>query len=227
MASLHQLPLTMSNWRSVWLISVLLAHKFFDDKSLHLRGFVRFCPIFTLSELKMLERSALTLLSYSVAVKPSLYVKYYFELRQLFSEISGPSSGIWTLEALTLCQSRKLETRSLLAEKSAQTYEDATRTDRTPYLIRPCPWGLARSCISPLEKVLDYGILFYVCGKITCHIYFIDLLPLVDAVSQYVLFLILSYMQSYFPDVCFLCLYFFLIFVQQAIYILMLLFFIT
>ena len=139
MASLHQLPLTMSNWRSVWLISVLLAHKFFDDKSLHLRGFVRFCPIFTLSELKMLERSALTLLSYSVAVKPSLYVKYYFELRQLFSEISGPSSGIWTLEALTLCQSRKLETRSLLAEKSAQTYEDATRTDRTPYLIRPCP----------------------------------------------------------------------------------------
>ena len=46
-------------------------------------------PSFTKEFLKALEKKALALLLFTTAVQPSKYAKYYFELRQIYSEITG------------------------------------------------------------------------------------------------------------------------------------------
>lgn len=49
---------------------------------------------------------------YTLGVKPSLYAKYYFELRTLFYERNGScplESNEWTLKPLSIIKARRLE----------------------------------------------------------------------------------------------------------------------
>lgn len=139
MSSLSGILLTMVNWRALWLISVILAQKVWDDKPFKTSKFSDFITSFTKPLLRKMERSALELLNYLLGVKPSLYVQYYFDLRELFTEISGPKHGDWSLGQLTTVQYKRLEVRSYMADKRAVTLEDVTRRESTPFVIRQCP----------------------------------------------------------------------------------------
>lgn len=81
--------LTMSNWRGMWLGSVVLAQKVWDDSSLRTSSFASILPGVTKSQLKGLELKIFTLLGYCTSVKPSVYARFYFELREIFKSITG------------------------------------------------------------------------------------------------------------------------------------------
>eukprot|EP00742_Colponemidia_sp_Colp-10_P004789 GILJ01005109.1.p1 GENE.GILJ01005109.1~~GILJ01005109.1.p1 ORF type:complete len:277 (-),score=25.67 GILJ01005109.1:64-840(-) len=77
------LPLHATNWRPLVFCALLVAQKVWDDRYLGNADFAYIYPFFNLVEVNDLERKFLRLLQYHVTVKPSMYAKYYFELRSL------------------------------------------------------------------------------------------------------------------------------------------------
>lgn len=109
--AVHHLPLTMLNWRSLWLVAIILAQKVWDDRPLRTSTFSKIIPSFSKQHLRKLEANALHLLQYLTNVKPSLYAKYYFELRDLFTEIMGFQQSEWGVKPLNMAQGKQLESR--------------------------------------------------------------------------------------------------------------------
>ena len=109
LASKCQLVLTMANWRAVWLTSIILAQKMWNDRPVKTGSVAKFLPRFDKAALRGLEARALQLLEFSVGVKPSLYVKYYFELRQLFTTIMGFELSEWSVKPLTVRNAARLD----------------------------------------------------------------------------------------------------------------------
>lgn len=118
MGNLKQLPLTMTNWRAVWLACIMVAQKMWDDKPLKTSAFAQLVPPITKTNLKDFELKTLQLLDYTVSVKPSLYVKYYFELRDLFVSIIGFKDSEWQVKPLSIRSAKRMEA---LAERSLRT----------------------------------------------------------------------------------------------------------
>lgn len=81
--------LTMNNWRGMWLGCIILAQKVWDDASLRTSSFASILPGVTKSNLKALELKIFMLLNYATSVKPSIYARFYFELREIFKTITG------------------------------------------------------------------------------------------------------------------------------------------
>lgn len=108
LASNCNLILKMSNWRAVWLTCVMLAQKMWNDRPIKTGSFAKILPLEKLA-LRNLEARGLQLLEFSVGVKPSLYVKYYFELRQLFTTIMGFKASDWRVKPLSVRQAYRLE----------------------------------------------------------------------------------------------------------------------
>lgn len=115
MGNLKQLALTMSNWRAVWLSCIMVAQKMWDDKPLKTSAFAQLVPPITKVNLKDFEIKVLQLLDFTVSVKPSLYVKYYFELRDLFVSIIGFQDAEWHVKPLSIRHAKRMEA---LAERS-------------------------------------------------------------------------------------------------------------
>lgn len=117
----NQLPLTMKNWRGFWVACIVLAQKVWDDKPLRTSSFVQLLPPVTKEQLRALEFRAFVLLDYSAQVKPSIYAKYYFELRSLFGEITGSDPRfMWALKPLSIVQGMRLADRSTRVEQQFQ-----------------------------------------------------------------------------------------------------------
>jgi len=81
--------LTMNNWRGMWLGAIILAQKVWDDASLRTSSFASILPGVTKHDLKALEVKIFKLLNYGTSVKPSIYARFYFELREIFKTITG------------------------------------------------------------------------------------------------------------------------------------------
>jgi len=109
MSSSGQLSLSMRNWRCVWLTCVILAQKMWDDRPLKTSAFTQLVPPLEKKHLRNFESKALELLDYSIGVKPALYVKYYFELRQLFISIIGFKESDWQMPALSIVKAKRLD----------------------------------------------------------------------------------------------------------------------
>lgn len=120
LTAMNQILLTYINWRSIWLVVIMLAQKVWDDRPLRTSDFVRILPDIDSKILRELEFQTLTMLKYITGVKPSLYAKYYFELRQLYSDISGsnPSCGEWALEPLSNYLASKLDMKNQKLEEN-------------------------------------------------------------------------------------------------------------
>jgi hypothetical protein len=120
LTSMNQLLLTQGNWRTVWLVVIMLAQKVWDDQPLRTSGFAKLLPDLELRTLRELEYETLTMLKYITGVKPSLYAKYYFELRQLYSDIMGtnPFCGEWALEPLSNYLTSKLDMKNAKLEEN-------------------------------------------------------------------------------------------------------------
>lgn len=118
------MPLHRNNWRLLFLSSLLLAQKVWDDKSL---GNVDFPLIWraavkgkradflNLKKVNALERKLLELLQYNVTVNSSLYAKYYFELRAL---CEANYKRQFSLSPLSAVRAARLEARSTTSENS-------------------------------------------------------------------------------------------------------------
>ena len=65
MTSMGSMPLTMRNWRAVWVISIILAQKMWDDRPLRSSAFAIILPSFSKQLLRDLELKALSLLQFS------------------------------------------------------------------------------------------------------------------------------------------------------------------
>lgn len=120
LTAMNQILLTYYNWRSIWLVVIMLAQKVWDDRPLRTSDFVRFLPDIDSKILRELEFQTLTMLKYITGVKPSLYAKYYFELRTLYSDILGsnPSCGEWALEPLSNYLASKLDMKNQKLEEN-------------------------------------------------------------------------------------------------------------
>jgi len=116
LTSMNHMPLTVHNWRAIWLVTIMLAQKVWDDKPLRSSGFIMLLPTLELKDLRRMEYRTLHLMKFITGVKPSLYAKYYFELRQLYSDIAGRAlAESW--EPLTDLTRSKLHHKDLKAEE--------------------------------------------------------------------------------------------------------------
>jgi len=106
------LPLTQSNWKPVTVSALVLAQKVWDDTPLINADFSLLYPALTAKEINLLERRFLNHLDFKLAISPSLYAQYYFELRSICEE--GTRS---MMRPLTSVQARRLSARTHLSEQ--------------------------------------------------------------------------------------------------------------
>lgn len=131
--SQHKLALTVKNWRGLWISSVILAQKVWDDIPVRTSAFASILPNLTKDHLRKMEMKAFSLLDFCTTVKPSVYAKYYFELRQLFFEISGGDPRyIWNLQPLSVVQAKRLDDRSGQKGQLMQRIPSSTASSRAP-----------------------------------------------------------------------------------------------
>ena len=135
-------PLTQSNWKPVAISALVLAQKVWDDTPLINADFSILYPALTVKEINFLERKFLDLLEFKLAVSPSLYAQYYFELRSICEEnanaaaqaaglVGGAARGGSGLGALSKVVLKKVEVRSHLSEeyqKDKQAYKRRSMT---------------------------------------------------------------------------------------------------
>jgi hypothetical protein len=87
--------ITKDNWKSILLVSVLLASKVWDDLSMQNADFAYFTP-FSLFQINDWERAFLRGLRYDVRVDPELYERLFHELR----------ARVGSAESIIECQKR-------------------------------------------------------------------------------------------------------------------------
>lgn len=113
MTSKNALPLTMKNWRGLFVGAIILAQKVWDDRPIKTTSFITLLPAVSKDRLISIELKVFQALEYITTVKSSLYAKYYFELRELFVQIVGNDTRfIWNIPSLTLHEGKKMELRS-------------------------------------------------------------------------------------------------------------------
>jgi regulation of enolase protein 1 (concanavalin A-like superfamily) len=131
--SMSSIPLTMQNWRAIWVVAAILAQKMWDDKPLKTSAFVQILPYFSKPLLRDLELKSLILIQFCTGVKPSLYAQYYFELRSLFQDInpgSSDESSKWISKPLSIINARRLETRSENTWETAKYRSSMTKSEK-------------------------------------------------------------------------------------------------
>ena len=120
-------PLTQSNWKPVAISALVLAQKVWDDTPLINADFSILYPALTVKEINFLERKFLDLLEFKLAVSPSLYAQYYFELRSICEENAnaaaqatgqpGKAGGMGGAGGLSKAVLKRVEVRSHLSEE--------------------------------------------------------------------------------------------------------------
>ena len=80
--------LHMNSWRGLWVGSIIVAQKIWDDVPLKTSSFKKLLPNVSKHNLNQLERNVLQLLAYSTCVKPSMYARIYFELNEIYNILS-------------------------------------------------------------------------------------------------------------------------------------------
>lgn len=89
MLQVYGVRFNKSTWKLIWLALIRLTQKIWDDTSIKASEFIKLLPPIDVPRLRKLEVRALTLIRYRIIVNPSLYAEYYFELRKIFTEITG------------------------------------------------------------------------------------------------------------------------------------------
>lgn len=155
--SRNKMPLTMQNWRGLWIASVIIAQKIWDDRPLKTSSFVRILPNTTKEQLKDVEMRAFTLLDFNTTVRPSVYAKYYFELRQLFKEIVGSNQRYqFKMEPMTIAEAKRLEYRTALRGATSARSTPMPSTSSTIGSLKSSPPSNA-SIISTPNNMFSPG----------------------------------------------------------------------
>lgn len=139
--SKNKIALTSKNWRGLWVASIILAQKVWDDTPLRTSSFADILPGVTKQQLRAMEFKAFVLLDYTTHVKPSTYARYHFELRVLFQSIfpTNPNEP-FPLKPLTVVEGVKLEDKSARAAKyfrlpTSSSSLDSRRSSDSPLTV--------------------------------------------------------------------------------------------
>ena len=76
---------TAHNWRGLWVGSIIIAQKLYDDFSKPTSKFVSLLPGITRLQLQSIEMKVFSLLSFDAYIPPALYTQAYYNLRTLFN----------------------------------------------------------------------------------------------------------------------------------------------
>ena len=126
--------LTMNNWRGMWLGSIILAQKVWDDVALRTSSFASVLPGVTKTQLKALELKVFTLLNFSTHVKPSLYARAYYDIRTIFKTIlTEYEGGVAWRRPLSVKRAKALFGGADVSETNPGT--DTPRRDLKPLLL--------------------------------------------------------------------------------------------
>ena len=125
--------LTMENWRGMWLGSIILAQKVWDDSALRTSSFASVLPGVTKTQLKALELKVFTLLNFSTHVKPSLYARAYYDIRTIFKTIlTEYEGGVAWRRPLSVKRAKRLFGG---ADYENAANNDSPRKDLKPLLL--------------------------------------------------------------------------------------------
>jgi len=122
--ALTNLTLHASNWRRVCFGAIIIASKIWEDTAVWNSDFRSVFPHLALNDLSKLEREYLRLLDFNVAIKSSIYAKYYFGLRTIAerTEINFP------ILPLTPEQEQEIEARSKGVEAKTKKFNPLLRS---------------------------------------------------------------------------------------------------
>jgi len=143
------LVLTPSNWHNVWLCSIIIAQKMWEDTAFKTSSFVSLVPGVTKKELRDMEWRLLGLIKFDIFIKASLYTKYYFELRQMYKELGLELGEMSVNKPLTNVKERQLEERS---SKRRPVRRSDIRQHEAQARARHSPSGGAHAMAADMEK---------------------------------------------------------------------------
>lgn len=137
LTNMAHFPLTKSNWRGIWLSCLIIAQKVWNDNPIRTSSFASMFPNLDKKTLRDWEVATLNGLKFSTNIKQSLYAKYYFELRQLYTDIYGRDHA-FPINPLSRQNADILEYRSSLPteKKSAKSKTSSTATPKNQL------WGI-------------------------------------------------------------------------------------
>jgi len=142
--------LTMNNWRGMWLGSIILAQKVWDDVALRTSSFASVLPGVTKTQLKALELKVFTLLNFSTHVKPSLYARAYYDIRTIFKTIlTEYEGGVAWRRPLSVKRAKALFGGADVSETNPGT--DSPRRDLKPLLLPALKGAASRDSVTSGE----------------------------------------------------------------------------
>lgn len=126
--SLTGISILKTTWRRICLGCLILASKIWEDQAVWNVDYLDVFSNLTIRDLNAIEREVLNGLQFNVALKASVYAKYYFQLRTL----SERNSHNFPLNPLNKAGEIRLEKRSLGLEigvkknqfRRSQSYDD-------------------------------------------------------------------------------------------------------
>jgi len=136
--TLTNLTLHASNWRRVSFGAIIIASKVWEDTAVWNSDFKSVFPKLVLNDLGKLEREYLRYLDFNLAIKSSIYAKYYFSLRTIAerSEINFP------LQPLTRTQEQELEAKSQGVEAKVKQFNLHRSHSLESYINKDSPVGM-------------------------------------------------------------------------------------
>ena len=106
------------NWKRLFLTSIIIASKLWDDESLENQHFSKIIGDISTKELNSLERVFFDLVGYDLSIKGPEYAKHYFTLRTIaqYNGILAPYSQI------SVDQVRKFQESNLYYESDLSRF---------------------------------------------------------------------------------------------------------
>ncbi len=143
------------NWPGLLCGAFLLAHKVWDDISLGTSKFAKLINLFPEVQVRLFEREILSLLQYDVTVTSKLYTQYYFELREMSSDLFRTRSAEQVhnpLRPLEIWRAKRLELKS--NSFKMQRMSDSASGDQTTEAgrTRGAAKSIAVECASLYNK---------------------------------------------------------------------------
>jgi hypothetical protein len=108
---LGKMSLTPRTWTNIWIATIIVAQKMWDDRAFKTSAFLSILPGVTKHALRDMEWKLLDVVNFDISVKSSLYASYYFEMRHMYEEFR-PGSNSFKLKPLSGLKERQLAERS-------------------------------------------------------------------------------------------------------------------
>jgi len=127
--SITNISIHPSNWRRICLGAIVVASKVWEDTAVWNVDFQSAFPLVSPADLGKLEREYLISLQFTLTLKPSIYAKYYFDLRS----IAERNEDNFPLKPMSLDEAQRLEDKSRGMEANIKRFNISRSQSVDPY----------------------------------------------------------------------------------------------